>query len=140
MIILDEPYASVPLLDWMEASAHPVLTNEFTEKLTAGGRALNLVDAAECAGVWKRGSASTRTPRMLWLGFSITWRIRRSLTPSACSRTRRPCAEKLAPLKSGPVPRNRRSRGAGSGERRRLAVAGGVEALRGVLLDGRLRY
>ena len=49
MIILDEPYASVPLLDWMEASAHPVLTNEFTEKLTAGGRALNLVDAAECA-------------------------------------------------------------------------------------------
>ena len=49
MIILDEPYASVPLLDWMEASAHPVLTNEFTEKLTAGGCALNLVDAAECA-------------------------------------------------------------------------------------------
>lgn len=49
MIILDEPYASVPLLDWMEASAHPVLTNEFTEKLSAGGRALNLVDAAECA-------------------------------------------------------------------------------------------
>ena len=49
MIILDEPYASVPLLDWMEASAHPVLTNEFTEKLTAGGRVLNLVDAAECA-------------------------------------------------------------------------------------------
>ena len=49
MIILDEPYASVPLLDWMEASAHPVLANEFTEKLTAGGRALNLVDAAECA-------------------------------------------------------------------------------------------
>lgn len=45
MIILDEPYASVPLLDWMEASAHPVLANEFTEKLTAGGRALNLVDA-----------------------------------------------------------------------------------------------
>ena len=38
MISLDEPYASVPLLDWMEASAHPVLTNEFTEKLTAGGR------------------------------------------------------------------------------------------------------
>ena len=49
MIILDEPYASVPLLDWMEASAHPVLANEFTGKLTAGGRALNLVDAAECA-------------------------------------------------------------------------------------------
>ena len=40
MIILDEPYASVPLLDWMEASAHPVLTNEFTEKLTAGGLSL----------------------------------------------------------------------------------------------------
>ena len=91
MIILDEPYASVPLLDWMEASAHPVLTNEFTEKLTAGGRVLNLVDA------WKRGSASTRTPRMLWLGFSITWRIRRSLTPSACSRTRRPCARSSRP-------------------------------------------
>ena len=34
MIILDEPYASVPLLDWMETSAHPVLTNEFTEKLS----------------------------------------------------------------------------------------------------------
>ena len=26
MILLAEPYASVPLLDWMEASAHPVLT------------------------------------------------------------------------------------------------------------------
>ena len=55
MIILDEPYASVPLLDWMEASAHPVLTNEFTEKLTAGGRALNLVDAAECARCLEAG-------------------------------------------------------------------------------------
>ena len=49
MIILDEPYASVPLLDWMEASAHPVLANGFTEKLVAGGRTLNLVDADECA-------------------------------------------------------------------------------------------
>ena len=28
MIILDEPYASAPLLDWMETSAHPVLANE----------------------------------------------------------------------------------------------------------------
>lgn len=33
----------------MEASAHPVLANGFTEKLVAGGRTLNLVDADECA-------------------------------------------------------------------------------------------
>ncbi len=33
----------------MEASFHPVLANAFTEKLAAGGRALNLVDEAECA-------------------------------------------------------------------------------------------
>ncbi|MFR5093041.1 MAG: hypothetical protein ACLTDR_14535 [Adlercreutzia equolifaciens] len=97
MIILDEPYASVPLLDWMEASAHPVLTNEFTEKLSAGGRALNWWTPPSAPGVWKRGAHLTRTPRMLWPGFSITWRIRRSLTPSACSRTRRPCARSSRP-------------------------------------------
>lgn len=49
MIILDEPYASAPLLDWMEASGHPVLANSFTEKLVADGRALNLVDEAGAA-------------------------------------------------------------------------------------------
>ena len=49
MIILDAPYASAPLLDYIEESQHPVLANEFTEKLAVGGRALNLVDAAECA-------------------------------------------------------------------------------------------
>ena len=43
MIILDEPYASDPLLDWMESSGHPVLANDFTRALTAEGRALNLV-------------------------------------------------------------------------------------------------
>lgn len=46
MIILDEPYASDLLLDWMEASAHPVLENDFIKKC-AGGRVLNTVSAVE---------------------------------------------------------------------------------------------
>ena len=46
MIVLDEPYASEPLLAWMESSQHPVLDNEFA-RTTAAGRALNLVSADE---------------------------------------------------------------------------------------------
>ncbi len=48
MILLDEPYASEPLLDWMERSQHPVLANPFTQSL-ANARPLNLVDAHEAA-------------------------------------------------------------------------------------------
>ena len=97
MIILDEPYASVPLLDWMEASAHPVLTNEFTEKLTAGGRALNLVDAAECARRLEAGERiyTNSENALAWILDHVE--NRRSLTPSACSRTRRPCARSSRP-------------------------------------------
>ena len=46
MIILDEPYISTPLLDWMEKSAHPVLDGAFLREV-AGERALNYVDAPE---------------------------------------------------------------------------------------------
>lgn len=50
MIILDEPYASDPLLTWMESSQHPVLDNAFARRVAAEqGRALNLVDEAEAA-------------------------------------------------------------------------------------------
>lgn len=140
MIILDEPYASVPLLDWMEASAHPVLANEFTEKLTAGGRALNLVDAAECARRLEAGERIYTNSEN-----ALAWILDHVDNPTLTDAIRlfkdkAAMREKLAPLKSGPVPQNRRSCGAGSGERRRLAVAGGVETLRGILLDGRLRY
>lgn len=48
MIILDEPFASDVLLDWCEASAHPVLDNAFV-RAAAGTRALNLVGDAEAA-------------------------------------------------------------------------------------------
>ncbi len=48
MILLDEPYASEPLLTWMEASQHPVRRNEFVEGLSARYN-LNMVDDKETA-------------------------------------------------------------------------------------------
>ena len=48
MIIIDAPYASAPLLDYMEESQHPVLANDFSRSL-ADTRSLNLVDDAEAA-------------------------------------------------------------------------------------------
>ena len=48
MIIIDAPYASAPLLDYMEESQHPVLANDFSRSL-ADARSLNLVDDAEAA-------------------------------------------------------------------------------------------
>lgn len=46
MIVLDEPYVSQPLLEWLEASGHPVLDNAVAR--TAGqGRALNYVPDVE---------------------------------------------------------------------------------------------
>ena len=83
----------------MEASSHPVLTNEFTEKLTAGGRVLNLVDAAECAGVSVEASVNglrecsgldSRTPENPTLTDAI-----RLFKDKAAMR------EKLAPLSPG---------------------------------------
>ena len=52
MVILDEPYASGPLLDWLAESQQPVLGNAFARRvstrLTEAGRpALNLVDETE---------------------------------------------------------------------------------------------
>ena len=73
MIIIDAPYASAPLLDYMEESQHPVLANDFSRSL-ADARSLNLVDDAEAA---RRLEA---------------WTIPGSPRPSSCSRTRRSCA------------------------------------------------
>lgn len=42
MIIIDAPYASKPLLDYIEQSQHPVLANDFARSLTPA-RSLNLV-------------------------------------------------------------------------------------------------
>lgn len=47
MIVLDEPYVSEPLVDWLEQSQHPVLDNTTARSLAEDGRSLNLVDAAE---------------------------------------------------------------------------------------------
>lgn len=50
MVILDEPYASPQLLEWLERSQHPVLRNAFSRREAfRSGRTLNLVDAAEAA-------------------------------------------------------------------------------------------
>lgn len=49
MVILDAPYASSPLLDYLKASGQPVLANDFSRQLVAEGRALHLVDDAEAA-------------------------------------------------------------------------------------------
>ena len=46
MIVLDEPYASEPLLAWLESSQHPVLDNQFA-RTGLQGRALNLVPVEE---------------------------------------------------------------------------------------------
>lgn len=46
MIVLDEPYVSEPLADWLEASQHPVLDND-AARAQAEGRSLNLVSADE---------------------------------------------------------------------------------------------
>lgn len=50
MIIIDAPYASAPLLDYIEESQHPVLANDFSRSL-AGERSINLVDEAEA--IWR---------------------------------------------------------------------------------------
>jgi len=49
MVILDAPYASAPLLDYLETSAQPVLANDFSRQLVAEGRTLPLADDAEAA-------------------------------------------------------------------------------------------
>ena len=47
MIVLDEPYVSEPLIDWLEQSQHPVLGNAVGRALVESGRRLNLVDEDE---------------------------------------------------------------------------------------------
>ncbi|MBE6466670.1 ATP-grasp domain-containing protein [Denitrobacterium detoxificans] len=49
MFILEGPYASDIMLDWLEASQHPTLGNAFAREVTAKGRTLNLVDPADAA-------------------------------------------------------------------------------------------
>lgn len=48
MIVLDEPYVSQPLLEWLEASGHPVLDNAYAHSV-GGNRRLNYASAAEAA-------------------------------------------------------------------------------------------
>lgn len=49
MFILEGPYASNVMLDWLEASRHAVLDNPFAREQRDGGRNLNLVAHAEAA-------------------------------------------------------------------------------------------
>ncbi len=49
MIIVDEPFVAPEFADYLEQTKHPVLANGMAERLTAEGRALNLVDDAACA-------------------------------------------------------------------------------------------
>ena len=44
MIILEKPYVSTPLVDYLEQSQIPVLRNEMSEQLVAQGHRLNLLD------------------------------------------------------------------------------------------------
>lgn len=50
MVIIDEPYASAPLREWLVSEQHPVLANDFAKAVVAEqGVALNLIDDAEAA-------------------------------------------------------------------------------------------
>ncbi len=57
MVILDEPFASAPLLDWLCASGHPVLGNGFARAEAEAGRSLNLISEEEAA---RRADAGER--------------------------------------------------------------------------------
>lgn len=48
MVILEEPYASPLLVEWLASSQHPVLDNDFARSLQVS-QPLNLVGAKECA-------------------------------------------------------------------------------------------
>lgn len=48
MVILDEPFASQPLLQWLQASKHPVLSNRFARQMVHDqGFSLNLISEPE---------------------------------------------------------------------------------------------
>lgn len=50
MVILDEPFASTPLIQWLEGSQHPVLANAFAKELVANGYdRLHLIDDEEAS-------------------------------------------------------------------------------------------
>ena len=51
MVILDEPYASTPLLEWLQGSQHPVLANAFAKRKVDEGWKLRLVDEEEAARI-----------------------------------------------------------------------------------------
>ena len=53
MVILDAPYASDMLLDWLQASQHPVLCNDFTRSIDT--HALNLIEEAEAISLVNEG-------------------------------------------------------------------------------------
>lgn len=54
MILLDEPYASEPLIEWMESSQHPVLSNPFTQNISEAYK-LNLVDSHQALDSINKG-------------------------------------------------------------------------------------
>ncbi len=140
MIILDEPYASVPLLDWMEASAHPVLANGFTEKLVAGGRTLNLVDADECARRLEAGERIYTNSEN-----ALAWILDHVDNPTLTDAIRlfkdkAAMREKLAPLSPGLFQKTVDRAGLEAVNVADLPLPVVLEALGGLLLDGRLRY
>ncbi len=47
MIVLDEPYVSKPLVEWLEQSQHPVLSNAMAQRLASEGFRINLVGEEE---------------------------------------------------------------------------------------------
>ena len=55
MFILEAPYASDLMLDWLEGSQHPVLDNSFARELVEAGRDLNLVSDDEAAALVNGG-------------------------------------------------------------------------------------
>lgn len=79
-----------------------MLANEFTGKLTAGGRALNLVDAAECARRLEAGERIYTNSEN-----ALAWILDHVENPTLTDAIRlfngqgRPCSEKLAPLSPG---------------------------------------
>lgn len=47
MVVLEEPYVSETLLDYLEQSQVPVLRNEFSEKSLSAHKSLNIIDSKE---------------------------------------------------------------------------------------------
>lgn len=55
MVIIDEPFASPFLIQWLESTQHPVLANAFAMKTADGGANLNLIDDAQAIALVNSG-------------------------------------------------------------------------------------